>query len=131
GEAEVGGGGVGGGGGLVRRGVRVDLGELRDAGVVCGKGLIRDLAEARLEVRNGRGIRQMERALAKLEHGVLAPARKEYQQTGYSYRASSPSQYQFGFELYDDRDRLLCPEGTSSLSSLLFAGSIQLHLPVP
>jgi len=114
---------------LLHRPVRVDLGELRDAAVGCGKGLIRDLDEASLEVRNSRGIRQMQRALFKLKQGLLAPARTEYQQTGYSYRASAPGQYQFGFELYDENDLLLCPEGASSLASLLFTGSIHLQLP--
>jgi hypothetical protein len=70
----------------------------------------------------------MSRALLRLEHGSVAPARVGFRQTGYSYRASAPRQGSFGFEFYDEHDLLLCPVGSSSLVSLLFAGSIYLQL---
>src|SRR5262249_55984011 len=114
---------------LLHRPVRVDLGELRDAAVASGKGLLRDLAEASLEERHSRSINQMQRPLTKLEQTPLVPARDEHRQTGYSYRASAGGDYQFGFELYDEQDLLLCPEGTSSLASLLLDGTIYLQLP--
>jgi len=113
---------------LLHRPVRVDLAELGDATVACGHSLIRDLSEASPGSNRNPRIRAMSRTLLRLEHGSVAPARVGFRQTGYSYRASAPRQWSFGFEFYDEHDLLLCPGASSSLASLLFAGSIYLQL---
>jgi hypothetical protein len=113
---------------LLHRPVRVDLTELGGAAVACGHALIRDLGEASPDLIRNRRIQTMSRALLRVEQGSVAPARVLFRQTGYSYRASAPRPWSFGFEFYDERDLLLCPEGASSLGSLLFVGSIYLQL---
>src|SRR5712692_11678401 len=94
---------------LLHRPVRVDLAELGGATVACGHSLIRDLSEASPGSNRNPRIRAMSRTLLRLEHGSVAPARVGFRQTGYSYRASAPRQWSFGFEFYDEHDLLLCP----------------------
>jgi hypothetical protein len=117
-----------------RAAVRVDLRELSEAAVRCGRALVRDLSEAAPSQwrtgRDGGRHRRMLQKLEALEGAEPRPVRRDPRQTGSSYQASPPGPGTFGFSLADPDDLLLLfdKKGHGALGSLLFSGEAYLRL---
>src|SRR3954471_7361619 len=92
-----------------RAGVRVDLKELSEAAVKCGRSLLRDLAEAgRPAPEDGQGWqRKMLQRLESLEGAEPAAVRRDHRQTGFSFHFAAAVPGSFGFQLSDPDDLLL------------------------
>ncbi|HVE83852.1 MAG TPA: hypothetical protein VND93_13430, partial [Myxococcales bacterium] len=109
-----------------RAGVRVDLKELSEAAVKCGRALVRDLAEAgRAGVDESQARhRKMLQRLEALEGAEPSPVRRDHRQTGFSFHFAAPLPGSFGFQLSDPEDLLLSfdRKGHGALGSLLCGG---------
>jgi outer membrane protein assembly factor BamB len=107
-----------------RAGVRVDLKELSEAAVKCGRSLVRDLAEAGRPGPDDAWHRKLLQRLDSLEGAEPAAIRRDHRQTGFSFHFAAPMPGAFGFQLSDPDDLLLAfdRKGHGALGSLLCGG---------
>src|SRR5262245_28914497 len=107
-----------------RGGVRVDLAELSEAAVKCGRSLVRDLAEAGRPAPDEPWHRKLLQRLEALEGAEPAAVRRDHRQTGTSFHFAAPVPGAFGFQLLDPDDLLLAfdRKGHGALGSLLCGG---------
>lgn len=115
---------------LTRPSVAVDLSELAQAAVRCGRRLMRDLAEAAPTLLRAPRHRQMMRRLAGLERALPAQQRPTPPEAAYRHRTFPPAAGSFGFEVSDPEGLLLAfsPREGAGLSSLLVGGAVTLKL---
>jgi hypothetical protein len=120
---------------LMRPPVQIELVGLKKAAASCAHTLMQDLTEASPAMLKGPKVNRMTRKLLALEHSSVAAQRREWKQTGYSYRTGQGTGCSLGFELWDPEDLLLYRGAFAALPSLLFPGSVRLwpsrgHEPV-
>ncbi len=111
---------------LVRPAVRLELSELTEAAVRCGRLLLKDLTDAAPAMLRSARNRQMMRRLTVLERGRKGELEKTRSDSGFGYRQPAAKAGTFGFALDDADDLLLTYDARASgaLPSLLAPGAV-------
>lgn len=110
---------------VVRPPVGVELAELTQAAIRCGRALAKDLADAAPKLLAAPRSRRMLKRLSALDRAPWVDGAGSAEESGFGYRLGARP-LGFGFELEDPEDLLLAfrPQSAFGLPSLLCAGAL-------